>query len=141
MRALRKNHRVAEGSHWRYLQDRARRSSLFRGYKMQEQKVSTSTGKRPDYFGISKDDPRQRIVGEVKNVKVLNKHHVDQTRSYKSHPFYAQKGVIVTRRTTVIRDDVRDYAKESNIKIVQMYAKRQNSGVDLFTQIGRMFGL
>jgi hypothetical protein len=108
---------------------------------MQEQKVSTSTGKRPDYFGISKEDPRQRIVGEVKNVRVLNKHHVDQTRSYKSHPFYAQQGVIVTRRTTKIPEDVRDYAKESNIKIVSMYAKAQNREADIFTQIGRLLGL
>lgn len=135
-----KNHKVAEGSHWRYLQEKARRSSLFKGYKIQEQKVSTSTGKRPDYFGQLKEDPKQRIVGEVKNVEELTKQHVDQLKSYKGHPFYAQKGIMVTRKTTKIPENVRQYANQSKIKIVKMAARRQNKEVDLFTQLGRWLG-
>lgn len=118
------NSRPAEGNNWRNLQERGRRTSYFRGYKIEEQKHSSSTGKRPDYFGVSRTNPRDRIVGDAKNVKVLTKQNVNQVKSYKSHPFYAQKGVIIVNRTTKIPNDVKEYAKNSNIDITRIYAKR-----------------
>lgn len=55
-------------------------------------------------------------------------------------PFYAQRGAIIVRKTTKIPDDVRDYAKESNIKIIRKSARAQPRQEDLFGYIGRLLG-
>ena len=114
----------AEYNNWKSLQERGRNSNYFKGYKIQEQKQSSSTGKRPDYFGVSRKDHRNRIVGDAKNVKNLTKQNVNQVKRYKSHPFYAQKGVIIVKRTTIVSDDVREYARDSNIDITRVRAKK-----------------
>ncbi|MBI4258109.1 MAG: hypothetical protein HY619_04065 [Thaumarchaeota archaeon] len=111
---------------WRKHEERSRSSSLFRGYKIVEQKVSSSTGMRPDFFGVSKRDPSKRVVGDAKYVKELTPQHVKQVRRYKGYPFFAQKGVIIVKKTTKIPEKVRNLARESNIKIVRKRARRQN---------------
>lgn len=118
------NGRPAVGNNWRNLQERGRNSNHFKGYKIYKQKQSSSTGKRPDYYGVSRKNPRERIVGDAKNVKTLTKQNVNQVRGYKSHPFYAQKGVIIVNKTTKVPKDVREYAKDSNIDITRIRAKR-----------------
>jgi hypothetical protein len=110
---------------WRKHEERARSTTLFRGYDIVKQKVSTSAGKRPDFFGISKSDGRKRIVGDAKYVNELTSQHVKQVRSYKGYPFFAQKGVIIVKQTTKVPDEVRDFARESNIKIVRKRARRK----------------
>lgn len=111
---------------WRRHEERARETSLFTGYRITEQKVSTSAGKRPDFFGISKRDPTKRIVGDAKYVRELTPSHVKQVRGYKGYPFFAQKGVIVVKKSTKVPDRVRDMARDSNIKIVRKRARRQS---------------
>jgi hypothetical protein len=112
-------------SRWRKHEKRARGSRVFKGYRVQEQKVSTRSGKRPDFFGVSKRNPKKRIVGDAKYVKKLTPQHVKQVREYKGYPFFAQKGVIVVKKTTKIPQDVRSLARESNIKIVRKRARRK----------------
>jgi hypothetical protein len=108
---------------WRIHEERARRSSFFRGYKVQSQKTSTSTGRRPDYFGISKTNPRNRLVADVKYVKELTSGHVRQVRQYKGYPFFAQKAAIITKKSTRVPKEVREMARESNIKIIKKNAR------------------
>jgi hypothetical protein len=114
---------------WQKHEERARSSSLFRGYKIKKQKVSTSAGKRPDFFGISKRDPSKRIVGDAKYVKELTPKHVQQVRGYKGYPFFAQKGVIIVKKTTKVPREVRELAIDSNIKIVRKRARRKDRSI------------
>jgi hypothetical protein len=104
-------------------------SSVFRGYKIERQKVSTSAGKRPDFFGISRRDPSKRIVGDAKYVKELTAKHVQQVRGYKGYPFFAQKGVIIVKKTTKVPRGVRELAKDSNIRIVRKRARRKDRSI------------
>ncbi len=108
---------------WRIHEERARSSSFFRGYRVESQKASRSTGRRPDYFGVSKKDPRNRLVADVKYVRELTSGHVRQVRQYKGYPFFAQKAAIITKRSTRIPKDVREMARESNIKIIKKSAR------------------
>lgn len=91
---------------------------------MQTQKVSTSTGKRPDFYGVGKRNPRKRIVGDAKCVKELTLKHVQQVKRYKGYPFCAQKGVIIVKKTTKVPQKVRAEAKKSNIKIVRKRVRK-----------------
>ena len=109
---------------WRIHEERSRNSRAFTGYRVTEQKVSTSAGKRPDFFGISKQDPHKRIVGDAKYVKELTPQHVKQVRDYKGYPFFAQKGLIFVKQSTRVPEDVRREASESNIKIIRKRARR-----------------
>lgn len=110
---------------WREHEKRARKTALLDGYRVSPQKVSTSTGLRPDYFGISKKDPTKRVVVDAKFVKELSRQNVDQVRRYKGYPFFAQRGGIVVKRSTKVPDDVREYARSSNIKVVRMRARKE----------------
>jgi hypothetical protein len=83
-------------------------------------------GKRPDFFGISKRKPTKRIVGDAKYVKELTPEHVRQVRSYKGCPFFAQKGVIVVKKSTKVPRHVRKLARDSNIKIVRKRARKRD---------------
>jgi hypothetical protein len=111
---------------WRQHEERSRSTRAFKGYKIEKQKTSTSAGKRPDFFGISKRNPRKRIVGDAKYVKELTPKHVQQVRGYKGYPFFAQKGVIIVKKSTRVPDEVRNLAKQSNIRIVRKRARRKN---------------
>jgi hypothetical protein len=114
---------------WRRHEERAKYSSVFRGYRVETQKNSSSVGKRPDFFGVSKRNPKKRIVGDAKYVKELTMEHVRQVRSYKGYPFFAQEGVIFVKKTTKIPKEVREAAKKSNIKIVRMGSRRKRRSV------------
>jgi len=104
---------------WRKFEKRISHSGAFEGYRVQTQKVSTSTGKRPDVFAVHKRNPKKRKVADAKYVKELTAKHVEQVRGYKGHPFYAQKGIIFVKKTTKVPRDVRNLAKKSNIKIIK----------------------
>ena len=110
---------------WREHEKRARKTTLLTGYRVTPQKVSTSSGLRPDYFGISKRDPAKRIVVDAKYVRVLSRQNVDQVRRYKGYPYFAQRGGIVVKKSTKVPDEVRKYARDSNIKIVRKRARRE----------------
>jgi len=111
---------------WQKHEQRARSTRCFRGYKIETQKASASVGKRPDFFGVSKHNPRKRIVGDAKCVKELTSEHVHQVRGYKGYPFFAQKGVIIVKKTTKVPNKVRKLAKNANIKIVRKRARSKN---------------
>jgi hypothetical protein len=106
-------------------EERDRGTSFFGGYKVTEQETSASIGRRPDFFGVSKKDPGKRIVGDAKYVRELTPQHVKQVRQYKGYPFFAQKGVIVVKKSTRVPDEVREMARNSDIKIVRMQARRE----------------
>jgi hypothetical protein len=110
---------------WREHEKRARKTSLLDGYRVTAQKVSTSTGLRPDYFGISKRDPSKRIVVDAKYVQELSRDNVNQVRRYKGYPYFAQRGGIVVKKSTKVPEDVREYARQSNIKVVRMSARKE----------------
>ncbi len=110
---------------WREHEKRARKTTLLTGYRVTPQKVSTSTGLRPDFFGVSKKDPSKRIVVDAKYVKELSRQNVDQVRRYKGYPFFAERGGIVVKKSTKVPDEVREYARASNIKIVRKQARRK----------------
>jgi len=112
---------------WREHEKRARRTSLLDGNQVTPQKASKSTGLRPDYFGISKKDSSKRIVVDAKYVRELSKDNVNQVRRYKGYPFFAQRGGIVVKKSTRVPDEVREYARESNIKVVRMRARRESA--------------
>ena len=60
---------------WKRLEKEGEKSDFFRGFNIETQKV-LNTGKRPDFFGVSKHDSRDRFVDETKCVKELKKIHV-----------------------------------------------------------------
>lgn len=115
---------VARNKNWRSLEKRGRRTAYFKGYKIETQKYSKSTKTRPDFVGYSKKNPRDRIVGDAKNVKELKYSHVDKVIKYKGHPNYAKKGVLVVAKRTKIPLEVREYARMSNVTITRMSTKR-----------------
>jgi hypothetical protein len=116
----RKKNGVARGKNWRSLEKRGRRTSHFKGYKITTQKYSKSTKTRPDFTGYSKKNPRDRIVGDAKDVDKLQYSHVDKVIKYKGHPNYAKTGVLIVAKRTKIPPEVREYAKKSNVKITRM---------------------
>ena len=116
---------VAVGKNWKSLEKRGRRTAHFKGYKITTQKYSKSTKTRPDFTGYNKKNPKDRILGDAKNVKELQYSHVDKVRKYKGHPNYAKKGVLIVAKRTKIPPDVREYARKSNIKITRMSTMRR----------------
>ena len=103
---------------WREHEEIVATSSVYDGYNLQTQKWSRSARKRPDFFGISKNDPRKRIVGDAKWTITASRKHVDQVVGYKRPPFYAQIGVLHYPKNVNISDDVRKYAKSKNVMIL-----------------------
>jgi len=116
---------VAVGKNWKSLEKRGKRSAYFKGYKIKTQKYSKSTKTRPDYVGYSKKNPRDRIVGDAKDVKELKFSHVDQVIKYKGHPNYAKKGVLVVAKRTKIPREVRAYAKMEHVRITRMSTRKR----------------
>lgn len=104
---------------WREHEQRAAQSSLYKGYNLRTQKKSSSTGKRPDFFGIGKGDPKDRIVGDAKWSLKARKAHVDQVNEYKRYPFFAKKAALQYPQNAGIPKSVREYAKAKNVKIVR----------------------
>jgi hypothetical protein len=123
--------KVADDNNWRKLEREAAKSKRFEGYRVEEQKQSKSTGKRPDIFAINPHDSRDRIVGEAKCVKELTPRHIQQARSYKgSH--YAKEGVVFVARDTKVPHNVRAEARASNISIDRTNVSRKKGLLDGF---------
>ena len=117
---------------WRIHEKISRKSSYYSNYKMWEQKQSTSTGKRPDFYGVSKINSRERIVGDSKYTTRGSKKHVRQIQKYKQHPFYANIGVLHYPLNTHISDDFRKFATEKNVIITRtrmMKVKERQPGL------------
>jgi hypothetical protein len=87
--------------------------------------VAPARGRRPDFFGVFEKDPSKRIVGDAKYVRELTPQRVKQVRQYKGYPFFAQKEVILVKKSTRVPDEVREMARNSDIKIVWMQARRE----------------
>lgn len=112
---------VGTDTNWKKLEREGEKAKHFDGYVIKSQKQSTSTGKRPDYFGYKKGDPRTRIVGDAKCVKELTKSHVAQLKSYKGHPFYAKKSGFIIAKDTKVPHNIRAQTRANN-----MFIERKN---------------
>ncbi|MCH7647212.1 MAG: hypothetical protein IIA83_01210 [Thaumarchaeota archaeon] len=119
----RKSTKVAAGNNWKSLEKKGEKSKYFRGCKLETQKRSKSTGKRPDYFCTDPKNPRRRIVGDAKNVKRVTKKEIDKVKSYAGHPYYATERVLVTNKSAKLSRADKKYAKERNVKIDRISAK------------------
>lgn len=110
---------------WRDHEDQSIKSSLYKGYKVKAQKSSKSTGKRPDIFGISKTDSKDRIIGDAKWTLLAKKTHINQNLNYRKHPFYASKGVLHYPANALVPKEIKQLAKAKNIKIVKTRTKKE----------------
>ena len=109
---------------WKRLEKVGEKSDFFRGFNIETQKV-LETRKRPDFVGVSRYNS-EKIVGDAKCVKELNKDHVDQVKGYK-RTLHAKRGFIVTSEDTKVPHDIRRYALDSNIRIKRMDVKRKKN--------------
>jgi len=109
---------------WRKHEENCKKSKYYKDYDMQWQKHSTSTKKRPDGFGINRDNPKDRVVGDAKWCVEAKKKHIDQIQNYKQHPFYSKKGVLHYPQNAKISKNVRDYAKQKNVIITRTKRKK-----------------
>ena len=103
---------------WKIFQESCRRSSVFKGFEVHEQKHSTSTNRRPDYVGYSKTS-KERITADSKWKMKITLKDVKQVSAYKGHPNYASKGVIFCPNNAEISKTVREEARSRNIKIIK----------------------
>lgn len=62
-------------------------------------------------------------------MRELTKQHVDQVKRYKGHQFYAKKGVLVVKKTTKVSNEIKEYAKKSNIHITRIGGNRKRRRV------------
>ena len=118
-----KSKSITNGNNWRSLQKRGEKSKHFRGCKLETQKYSRSTGKRPDYFCVDPNNPQRRIVGDAKNVKRITKKEIDKVKSYAGHPFYGTKRVLITNKTAKISRKMKKYADDKNVIVDRISAK------------------
>ena len=109
---------------WKRLEKVGEKSDFFRGFNIETQKV-LRTGKRPDFVGVNRYNS-ERIVGDAKCVKELNKDHVNQVKGYK-RTLHAKRGFIVTSEDTEVSREIRKYALDSNIRIKRMDSKRKKN--------------
>ena len=116
---------AAVGNNWKSLQEKGEKSKYFKNCKVETQKVSKSTRKRPDYYCVSKTNPKERTIGDAKNVKTLSKKEIDTVKSYVGHPFYAKNKVVIVKKTTRIPKEVKQYAEKKDVKIDRISAKRK----------------
>ena len=121
-----KNH-PTKNINWKKLEKEGEKSDFFRGFNIETQKV-LKTRKRPDFVGVSRYNS-EKIVGDAKCVKELNKAHVDQVKGYK-RTLHVKKGFIVTAENTKVPHDIRRYALDSNIRIKRMNVNRKKSLLD-----------
>ena len=109
---------------WKKLEKVGEKSTFFRGFNIETQKV-LRTGKRPDFVGVNRYNS-ERIVGDAKCVKELNKDHVNLVKGYK-RTLHAKRGFIVTSEDTEVSREIRKYALDSNIRIKRMDSKRKKN--------------
>lgn len=93
----------------------------FPDYKIEDQKVFSS-GRRPDYWLVSKRDPRNRIAVEVKyhlETEMAHESDLKQLRMYQHHGM-ARKGVLVYPDSVRVPRELRREARESGQEIVRI---------------------
>jgi len=118
-----KSTKVAAGNNWRSLEKKGEKSKHFRGCKLETQKISKSTKKRPDYFCTDPKNPKNRKVGDAKNVKRITKKEIDKVVSYAGHPFYAKEKILITNKSAKLSREDRKYAEKKGVKIDRISAK------------------
>jgi hypothetical protein len=103
---------------WRKFEDDAALRLLkdFADHDCSTQKVSRSTGRRPDLFLRSKADGHRTIV-EFKYCLDAKPAHLKQVSGYKGHPFFAQRGILVYPNNARISEAFVKKAAERNIEI------------------------
>lgn len=116
--------RVAANSNWRRLEDEASTHKSLRKYKVETQKISKRTGKRPDIFGINPRNNRDRIIIDAKCVREVTSEHIKQVKGYKKN-FYAKNAAIYTCSDTKVSHRKRREASDANIKIIRGQTKRR----------------
>jgi hypothetical protein len=104
---------------WQEHERRARNSSLLKGYFVQYQKVSKSTGRRPDYFGYKLNNPKDRIIVDPKWKTKASMNDVKQVLKYSQHPFYAHKRALVYPANVKIPPVVKKEAIRKNVIIAK----------------------
>src|SRR6184192_3997105 len=84
---------------WRKFEDGTAKRVLkdFPDHHCATQKVSRSTGRRPDLFLRSKANGQRTIV-EFKYSLNPNGAHLKQVSRYKGYPFFAQRAILVYPR-------------------------------------------
>jgi hypothetical protein len=94
----------------------------FSDYKIQPQKTSTSTGKRPDFV---LNQGRTRLVVDAKWTTQIVRKHVDQVATYKGHPFYAKTGALVCPENAKVSPSVEAYAEKKRVELVEFSGEKK----------------
>jgi hypothetical protein len=112
---FRSSHKIAP---WRKFEDgaAARLQKDFANHHCATQKVSRSTGKRPDLFLRSKADGQRTIV-DFKYCLDAKPAHLKQVCGYKGYPFFAQRGILVYPKDARISETFLKKAAERKIEI------------------------
>ena len=118
-----KSTKVAAGNNWKSLEKKGEKSKHFKGCKLETQKVSKSTKKRPDYFCTDPKDSKKRKVGDAKNVKRVTKKEIDKVVSYAGYPFYAKEKILITNKSAKLSREDKKYAEKKGVKIDRISAK------------------
>jgi len=93
----------------------------FREYRIEEQKTFAS-GRRPDFWAVSKRDSRDRVPVEVKThseTSVAHESDLKQLRMYQHHGM-AKKGVLIYPESVRVPRQLRRQARESGQEIVKI---------------------
>lgn len=109
---------------WRGFEEKVGESlkEEFPDHKIQPQKHSTSTGKRPDFF---LNQGRDRVVVDAKWTTQPAWKHIDQGASYKGHPFYAQKGALVYPENAKVSSSVEAHAEKKGVDLVVLRGEKK----------------
>lgn len=93
----------------------------FPDYRIEKQKIFAS-GRRPDYWGVHKQDHRDRVAFEVKThpqAHRVQESDLKQLRMYQHHGI-AQRGVLVVPDSVRVPREVRRRARGSGQEIVKV---------------------
>jgi hypothetical protein len=103
---------------WRKFEDSAGARLLknFTDHHCSTQKVSRTTGKRPDLFLRSKTDGQRTIV-DFKYCLDAKPAHLKQVCGYKGHPFFAQRGILVYPKNARMSEAFLNKAAERKIEV------------------------
>lgn len=117
---------------WRTFEERAAGRLLkdvcFVEYQSTPQKVSRSTGKRPDLFLRSKTNSDRIIVDFKWSVRASDA-HLKQVSAYKGYPFFAQRGILVYPKNARLPDGFEEKAAARKIEIRRDALSKKRKGV------------
>lgn len=63
---------------------------------------------------------RKRIIAEVKDYTELKKGTIDSVKRKYTYPFFPKEHHVVIPKRTNVSQEVRDYARKRNVKIVRL---------------------